>query len=98
MILGHLSGKFEFLCFKLTNICFSHLKRFIAKITERTLNEYILICNSSNSISSDDYDHLTKLMNQNDDLVINNDFIQTIINEDESNTKTIQAETVTTIV
>jgi hypothetical protein len=36
-------------------------------------------------------------MNQNDDLVINNDFIQTI-NEEESDSKTIHAETAATIV
>jgi hypothetical protein len=36
-------------------------------------------------------------MNQNDDLVINNDFIQTI-NVEESNSKTIQTETAATIV
>jgi len=49
--------------------------RFIAKCTERTLNEYILICNGSNSISAESYDYLNKIMKQNDDLVINGDFI-----------------------
>ena len=64
--------------------------RFIAKCTERTLNEYILICNSSNSISAESYDYLNNLMNQNDDLIINNDFGETV----DANTKsqTISSE------
>lgn len=44
--------------------------RFIAKCTERTLKEYILICTQS-GISTDTFDYMNKLMNQNDDLVIN---------------------------